>query len=264
VAGGFVWVGFDYLGESAGWPSKGWPNGLFDTCGFIKPVAFFHACHWKAEPQVYIRVLHDSLDADPGYPHWGWPKMAAHWNFEKFRGDILRVETPSNCETVELVLNGESRGRRRPSAYPNSTILWMIPFQPGKIEALGRIGDAVVSRSQLVTAGSPTQIGLKPDRRELRAGGQDLVHVEVNLLDQQGNLVPDADRQITFTIKGEGKLAGVDNGDLRCPESYKGNIRTTYGGRCLVIVQSSRSAGTIELNALSPGLTSAQLALASR
>ena len=106
VAGGFIWPGVDYLGE-AGWPSKGWPNGLFDVCMFEKPRAAYHRAMWNPKPMVHIAVLDQALDIDHGRDLWQWPPIASHWNFpDKYRGMVMEIRTTTNCESVELFLNG--------------------------------------------------------------------------------------------------------------------------------------------------------------
>jgi beta-galactosidase len=256
VAGQFLWSGIDYLGESSGWPSKGWPTGLIDTCGFIKPAAYFHQSVWKPdEPLVRIAVLNDGLDIDPGKLQWGFPKMAEHWNWPRYKNDTVRVATTTNCETVELLVNGQSLGVRKAADYGNSTILWTVPYEPGRIEAVGRNGNTVAARHELRTSAAPAAIALLPDRGGMRAGGQDLVHVEVRLLDAAGTLVPDSDRLVSFALSGPAALAGVDNGDMRSAEPYQGQSRTTYFGRALVIVRAQSSPGTVTLTATAPGLT---------
>jgi beta-galactosidase len=258
VAGQFIWSGMDYLGESAGWPSKGWCNGLIDTCGFPKPRAGFHRAAWQTHPVVQIAVLDDSLDIDPGRAMWSWPRMWRGWNYPT-RDVVRRVQTFTNCRTVELRRDGTSFGVREAAAYPNSTIEWLVPWHAGKLEAIGRNdpdGPALAT-DEIQTAGPPAKIVLKPDRVRVTADGQDICHIEANLVDDKGVLVPNDDRQITFTVTGAGKLAGTDNGDLRSNESYQGKQRTTRWGRCLAVVQSSRAPGEIHVSAQAAGLTGA-------
>lgn len=117
VAGGFIWPGVDYLGE-AGWPSKGWPNGLFDVCMFEKPRAAYHRAMWNPKPMVHIAVLDQALDIDHGRDLWQWPPIASHWNFpDKYRGMVMEIRTTTNCESVELFLNGNSMGRHKNSQF---------------------------------------------------------------------------------------------------------------------------------------------------
>ena len=261
VAGQFVWPGIDYLGESSGWPSKGWPGGLVDTCGFVKPTAAFHRSVWSDEPMVGVAVLSDTLDLDPGRPHWNSEKMASHWTFPGFEGHVVRVQTQTNCETVELILNGESFGPRRSVKYPNRAIIWYVPYSPGTLRAVGRNGSNEVASDEIKTAGPPAKILLLPDRSRIAADGEDVSHLEVRIVDADGTLVPGFKQPIRFQVSGAGALLATDNGDLRSCEPYKGNVRTPYFGRCLAIVQADRRAGEIRVKAAAEGLPEAAVLL---
>ncbi len=248
VFGQFLWAGIDYLGESTAWPSTGWATGLFDVCMFEKPSAAFHRSVWNAEPMVRIAVEDQALDIDPGKPHWSWPFLAAHWNFSEYVGHVIQVHTTSNCENVELWLNDKSFGRRNTSDYSNNTIVWNVPYQEGTIEAKGYINGKEVAEYELTTSGKAAKLILSSDRDQLAADGQDLAHLTIKLVDEQGNQVQDSDQVITVEVLGNGKLLGLDNGDLRRIESYKGNRIKTYFGKALAIVQSDRQQGEIKIS----------------
>lgn len=262
VAGQFLWAGFDYLGESAGWPSKGWCTSPIDTCGFLKPGAHIHRCLWRPEEAlVRLAVLDEGLDVETGRPHWSYPKMAEHWNWPERKGGIVRVAAISNCETVELLLNGRSLGTRRIVDNSNSMIVWEVPYEEGRIEAIGRRGESIAARHELRTAGAPVAISLKPDREAVAADGQALVHVEVGLVDAAGIAVKHTDRKITFSVDGPLSIAGVDNGDLRSMESYQGPGRTTYFGRALVVLRAGFESGRATLAAAAGGLKVASVTI---
>lgn len=254
VLGQFIWAGIDYLGESAGWPSKGWPNAPIDSCGWLKPRANFHLAAWREDPVVRLGVLHDSADQDPGHPMWGWPRMVRHWNFADQWNQLMRVETCTNCESVELLLNGQSLGLRRADDYPNRTILWYVPYAAGKLEAIGRNGSEEVAHDELHTSGEAVAVEVQTDRTDVTADGQEVAHLEVTLVDANGIRVQDADRLVDFGVAGPARLIGVDNGDLRCREPYKGASRTTYQGRCLGVVQAGRETGQVVVTIRAAGL----------
>ncbi|MDR1331840.1 MAG: DUF4982 domain-containing protein [Tannerella sp.] len=264
VFGYFIWAGADYLGESSGWPSKGWPTCPFDLCMFERPMATFLRAVWNDDrPVLGIAVVDQSLDLDPGKDHWTWPKMASHWTWPQYRGEVLHVQTVTNCEEVELWVNRTSMGRRKLSDYPNNTIEWRAFYVPGTITARGYNGGVEVVSYELSTAGRPAGIELLADRAVLAADGQDLSHVTVRLVDENGVVVPNDDRTVTFTVEGDGRLAGLDNGDLRSSESFKGDTRTTYFGRALAIIQSGRTKGAIRLKARVDGLPEAAVTIVS-
>ncbi|UVP12295.1 DUF4982 domain-containing protein [Bacteroides ovatus] len=247
IAGGFIWSGVDYLGE-AGWPSKGWPNGLFDICMFEKPRAAYHRAMWNPEPMVRIAIIDPSLDIDHGRDLWQWPNMAAHWNFpEHYRGLVMEVRTTTNCEKVEMLMNDKSMGIHKTENFPNNTIIWYLPYTPGKLVAKGFNGDTEVANYQLVTSKETTNALITPDRTEIKADGQDLSHIAIQLIDSDGNRVQTDDRKITVSVEGEGKFRGIDNGDLRRKRTFAGNQLRTYFGTALITVQSTRKVGTMQV-----------------
>lgn len=255
VAGGFIWSGVDYLGEAPNWPSKGWSNGLFDICMNEKPRAAYHRAMWKDEPMVRIAVMDQSLDIDHGRDLWQWPKMAAHWNFpENYMGLIMEVRTTTNCESVEMYFNDKIMGKQFTADFTNNTIVWYLPYMPGKLEARGFRGDEQVAEYQLVTSKRTHETVITPDRTVLKADGQDLSHIEIKLIDENGNPVQTDDRKVTVTLEGEGRLRGVDSGDLRRETRFGGNELKTYFGKALAIVQSTRKAGKIQLNIAVEGI----------
>lgn len=263
VAGHFVWNGVDHLGESTGWPSKGWPNGLFTSTAIAKPASAFFETVWGQQPTVRLMVLSDSLNVDPGYLPWRWPKSAFHWNFKGLQGQVFEVWTISNCETVELIQDGTSLGEFNPLAYRNWTIPWNIRYKPGKLEAIGRTGGEIVARDILETAGPPAKISIAADWDRIAADGLEVTHIDARLEDENGILVPDADMRITFVVQGPGRLLAVDNGELRSQEPYKANSRTTLHGRAMAVIQSTGEEGQILVLALADGLPPAAAGIAA-
>ena len=248
IAGGFIWSGVDYLGE-ASWPSHGWPNGLFDICMFEKPRAAFHRAMWNPKPMVGIAIIDQSLDIDHGRDLWQWPKMVSHWSFpHRYFGLIMEVRTTTNCEKVELFMNDKSMGVYNTVDYPNHTIIWNVPYTPGKLVAKGYNGNKIVATKQLITSYKTTDILLKQDRTEIKADGQDLSHVAVQLCDKDGNPVQVDDRKLTVSVEGDGTFRGLDTGDLRRETPFGSNELKTYFGQALIIVQSTRKAGQIKVN----------------
>lgn len=259
VAGQFLWAGVDYLGESNRWPLRGYPCGLLDTCGFVCPEAWFQRSVWRNEPIVRIAVC-GAGPGDVANP-WRAPTLLEHWNFSAHAGKLLRLQTQTNCETVELIVDGVSHDERRAADFLNRAIIWFVPWAPGKVEAIGRIGGQIVARDVLETTGPAARIALRADRVTLRADGRDVSHVEIRLVDERGLLVPDADRRVELELSGAGAVIGVDNGDLECEEPYKAVARSTRGGRCLAIVQAARRPGAICLVARAAELPAAELVL---
>jgi beta-galactosidase len=247
IAGGFIWSGVDYLGES-GWPSKGWPNGLFDICMFEKPRAAYHRSRWNDKPMVSIAVVDPSLNIDHGRDLWQWPNMASHWNFpDSYYGLVMEVRTITNCDQVEMFFDGKSMGKQSTKDFANHTIIWNLPFRQGKLEAKGYNNGKEVANHILVTAGKPTDLKITIDQDKLKSDGQDLSHISLQLVDKDGNPVQTADKQFSVVIEGAGKLKGLDNGDLRVNDSFAKDCISTYFGKALITVQSSRTPGNINV-----------------
>jgi beta-galactosidase len=262
VSGDYVWTGIDYLGE-ARWPSKGSGSGVIDTCGFEKDGFYFFQSIWTKDPVVYM------------YPHWNW---------QGHEGEYIPVTVYTNCESVELFVNGKSAGvqgytfprfgqgggqqgqalrGRGMRTTGDLHLSWTVPYQPGTLRAVGtKDGKQIVS--EITTAGDPAAISLTVDREAIRADRQDVAHVIVKILDAQGRISPLAANEVTFDVQGEGKLIGLDNGDPQSHEDYKGKTRKAFSGMCLAIVQSTAKPGQIRITASSAGLKPGNVAVTTR
>ncbi|MDR1763312.1 MAG: GDSL-type esterase/lipase family protein [Dysgonamonadaceae bacterium] len=245
IAGGFIWPGVDYLGES-NWPSKGWPNGLFDICMTEKPRAAFLRAKWNDKPLVSLAVADNALNIEAGNDLWQWPRIAKIWNFpDNNNGLIMDVQAITNCDSVELFLNGKSYGRRSTGDFPNNTVIWKAPYYKGKLTAVGYRKGVEVARDSIITSQNTEYPVFTPDRTVINADGQDLSHIMVELRDKAGNPVQTDDRRLTVSVEGAGRLLGIDNGDLRRENSFSGNSLKTYFGKALITIQSQRRTGTI-------------------
>jgi beta-galactosidase len=242
LAGGFVWTGFDYRGEPTpyGWPCINSHFGIMDTCGFPKDNYYYYQAWWTERPVLHL------------FPHWNWPGK---------EGQEIDVWCHSNLEKVELFLNGESLGVKEVPRY--SHVAWKVRYKPGTLEARGYKGGQQVLVARRETVGGAAKILLRPDRQEILADGQDVSLVEAQVLDKEGRIVPVADNEIMFTLSGTGKVIGVGNGDPSSHEPDKAHKRRAFNGLCMVIIQSAKEPGEIRLEASSPGLEPATLAIAS-
>ncbi|MCX6145160.1 MAG: DUF4982 domain-containing protein [Ignavibacteriales bacterium] len=235
LAGAFVWTGFDYRGEPTpySWPCINSHFGIMDVCGFPKNNFFYYQSWWSDKD-----VLH----------------IAPHWNWRGKEGQMIDVWCQSNCESVELFLNGKSLGKK--TMELNSHLEWKVPYQPGILEARGmRNGKQMVRKVE--TTGQPVRIKMVADRTLIQADGEDVTVVTVTALDDKGREVPVADNLIRFDLKGMGKIIGVGNGDPSSHEPDKYLVgqyrRRLFNGKCQVIVQSIKEAGTLDLKASSDG-----------
>jgi len=243
LAGGFIWTGFDYRGEPSpnDWPNISSQYGIIDMCGFPKDTFYYYRAWWQPEPVLHI------------FPHWNWAG---------YEGQKIAVWAHTNMDKVELFLNGESQGMHE--VKKNEHVAWDVVYQPGTIEARGYKNGKLVLTESRATTGGPTTIALSADRLELKADGEDVAMVRVELRDAKGRLVPVADNNIEFAVTGAGKLIGTGNGDPTDHAPDKGSLRKAFGGLCMALVQTSKQAGPITIEASSHGLPVAKLVLASK
>lgn len=235
MAGGFVWSGFDYKGEPRPfeWPCINSHYGFMDICGFPKDSYFYYQAWWTEKPVLHL------------FPHWNWAGK---------EGEEVPVWVHSNCEEVELFLNGVSLGKKKTRRYEH--LEWSVKYEPGRLVAKGIYKGKVIEAVQ-ETTGAPAAVRLTPDRSKLSADNADVAVVKVEVVDAKGRVVPVAGDKIHFNIEGVGKIIGVGNGDPSCHEPDKDNERSLFNGLAQVIVQSTHNAGKIELTATAEGLRSA-------
>lgn len=272
VIGDFVWTAMDYLGESgighAGldhpqyewnqpWP---WFNafcGDLDLCGFKKPQSYYRDVVWNLSPLTM--AVHAPVPAGrtEKFSDWGWPDEHQSWTWPGQAGHPLSVAVYSRCETVRLELNGKPIGEQPVSAGTKLTARFEVPYAPGELRATGFIGGKEVARVTFHTTGAPAKLRLTPDRSTLRNDPNDLSFVTVEVVDQAGNVVPNAAISVRFTITGAGELAAVGSGNPLLPESFQQPRRTTFEGRCLAIVRPVGRSGKAVLHAEADGLAPA-------
>jgi beta-galactosidase len=272
-AGQFLWSGFDYLGEPTpygnNFPVKSSFFGAVDTAGFEKDAYYLYKSQWTKEPMVHL--------------------VPMIWTDYK-PGEEVEVWAYSNVDTVELLLNGKSLGKRKfdtkktvdglsyletteavgddknvkdgsfPGSYtsPNGSagklhLTWKVPFQPGKLTAIATKDGKQVARDEIKTAGAPYTLKLTPDKKVINADGKSLSFITVEVVDENGVVVPSANNLIDFKVNG-GKLVGVDNGREESSESYKASQREAFIGKALAIIESTETEGPISITASSKDL----------
>jgi beta-galactosidase len=234
LAGGFVWTGFDYRGEPTPyqWPCISSHFGILDTCGFPKDNYFYYQAWWGGSPILHL------------FPHWNWPGK---------EGEEIEVWCHSNLERVEVFLNGQSLGAQ--DVRRDGHLMWKVRFAPGTLEARGYRGGRVVLTAKRETTGPAARVVLNADRPRIAADGEDVAVVGVQVVDAAGRLVPVAGDEISFQVSGAGKLIGVGNGDPSSHEADRGsNVRRLFNGLCMAIVQATKEAGEIHVEATAPGL----------
>jgi beta-galactosidase len=186
------------------------------------------------------------------FPHWNWRQ-----------GDTVDVWAYTNCDEVELLLNGQSVGIRK-KIGEDLHLMWRLPFAPGTLKAVGRTARKHILTRVIRTAGAPATIDLHADRSVIAADGKDLCFVTVKVLDKEGTPVPQASNLIRFEISGDGKIVGVDNGLQTSDESFKAMHRKAFHGMCLVVVQAGEKPSHIVVKAASEGVAETAIAITSK
>ena len=273
--GEFMWTGFDYLGEPTpyggrdnsthGYWNDDWPShssyfAPIDLVGLPKDRYYLYQSQWTTEPMVHV------------LPHWNW---------EGLEGENIPVYAYTNAEEVELFVNGKSMGTKVKGvdktpipaefhSFPKGVyespyrLSWEVPYEAGELKVVAKTSGQQVAIKTVNTAGPATNIDLKADRQLINADGRDLCYVTVSVADSTGNICPNADNIIKFTVEGAGKLVGVGNGNPRSLTSLKGDVMEAFSGKLVAIVQASSEAGSIKLTATAEGLATQTLEIQTK
>lgn len=242
LSGLFVWTGFDYIGEPTPylWPARSSYFGIVDLAGFPKDVYYMYQSEWTSKPVLHL------------LPHWNWKP-----------GQTIDVWAYySNADEVEAFLNGRSLGVRKKTG-DDLHVMWRVKYEPGTLKAISRRNGKVVMTTQVNTAGKPYKIQLKADRSSIKADGKDLSYITVSVVDNEGNLVPDANNLVHFNVKGQGRLKGVDNGSQTDLDPFISDRHRVFNGLGLAIVQSDLKASNMILTATAEGLQPATITIKS-
>ena len=243
VSGMYLWTGFDYIGEPTPFwfPARSSYFGVVDLAGFPKDAYYMYQSEWTDESMLHV------------FPHWNWSP-----------GQIIDIWAYyNNADEAELFLNDASQGVRR-KKDDVLHVSWRLTYEPGNIRVVTRKDGKEVLSEKIHTAGDPYQIKLTADRDNINNNGVDLSFVTVEVLDQNGNLCPNAENLIHFELDGSGRIAGVDNGNPVSMESFVEPQRKAFYGKCLVIVQSGKESEVMNLKAISNNLKSAEINISAR
>lgn len=250
VIGLAYWGMIDYLGESQGWPVKGWSQGVFDISLEPKPIAYLLKSMFSTEPTVHIGII----DSGENSNVWngvqvGTASMSDNWNRKD--GCTLSLYTYTNADEVELILNGKSLGVKRnniSNPKERDKIRWDgIKYAPGYLEAVARTNSKVVARHKIETTGEAVALKAEADNANWQSDGFDLQHVRVYAVDDHGERVHNASNLLLFSISGDASIVAVSNGDLSSDEAMTGNQRSLYNGSSLVILRAGRTSGKVTL-----------------
>lgn len=240
AAGLFYWTGFDYRGEPnpLSYPAHDSEFGILDYCGFPKDEAYYLKSWWTDEPVLHI------------FPHW---------NLQGHEGEEVEVWAYSNCDEVELTVNGKKLGRQ--PMPRNGHLKWKAVYQPGRVEAIGYKNGKRILTKTIETTKSAAKVVLKADRQQIAADGQDMAIVNIELHDQKGRFVPNASPVLTFCLEGDASIIGCGNGD----PSYLGSDHPdkqpchtfsipAFNGQAQVLIQSGKLPSTVTLKCTADGL----------
>ncbi len=255
--GQFYWGGTDYIGESFGWPSKGWVRGLVGFTNRLKPLGQSVKSFYTTAPMAKIVTRPRK---GQGSLVWNdlkmtWIPLEEHWNYAE--GDTLDVQVMTNCDETELLLNGKSLGRKQlPPKDKAPELVWSVPYAKGELRAVGYNNGVKVADDAVRTAGRPSRIVINTSRSSIKADGLDLVYIDYTVVDNDGNVCQDP-VTLNFKVIGQGTNTGVASDDMISDEPWQGDSRTTYQGRCQLIVRSKAKAGTVKVVAKAKGLKAA-------
>lgn len=280
IIGDFVWTSMDYLGESGighssikkdskdtfsmDWP---WYNaycGDIDICGFKKPQSYYRDVIWKVSNLEM--AVHSPIPAGMRevVSMWGWPDEQQSWNWAGSESQKLQVNVYSNYPEVRLELNGKVIGTKPVSPETKLTATFEVPYEAGELKAIALKDGKDVETKILKTTGKPAKVKLTADRSELKASRNDLSYVTVEVVDENGNLVPNANLLIQFKVEGAGELAAVENGNPADMKSFRAPRLTTFNGRGLVILRPTGNVGEIKLTAESANMGSDKITVTTK
>ncbi len=268
-AGEFIWSGVDYLGESRAWPVVAANFGLLDRTGYPRADGEIFRSWWSDQPMVYVaRRIAPSAPSpfDPGYGKapaiapWRRQVLFSDWNPSSSTPHHELVEVCSNCDEVELFLNGRSLGSqaRHADLAPRTR---SVAYAPGTLRAVGRNAGRIVAESDLTTAGAPARLRLIADCSHLSPGWDHVATITAEVTDANGVLVPEATNEISFSTMGPGRVVAVDNADNASHEAFQASERSAFQGRCVAFVRASAPSGAIAVHASAPGLASGEVTL---
>jgi beta-galactosidase len=248
-----------------GYPWHASACGDMDLTGYRKPQSYYRDIIWNGGDRVYATVRLPEPEGKkiiavgwatyPTLPSWTWPGQ---------EGKDMQVEVYSGAEKVQLFLNDKLIGEKPTGRDQEFKATFSVPYASGTLKAVGLHGDHPVAQSILATAVSATTLRLTADRTMIDADGQDLSFITVEAVNAQGRVQPTADQEIRFAVSGPGVIAAVGNGDGEDPASYQGDRRKLYQGRALVVVRTSRHAGSIKLTATTSGLKESTVTIQSK
>ncbi len=285
--GDFTWTAWDYLGEAGigkaayvdeddiivkthGWalmPSSGSPfpwrcanDADFDITGHMLPQGAYRSVVFGSNKTHLFSMRPETFGKTECMTMWGFPELFSSWNYSGSENKDIRLVVFSNADEVELFVNGESVGKKSVSfqpPMPNSVYFDTI-FVPGKVEAVSYKAGKEISRDELITTGAPAGIRLIPEKNTLKADGHDAAYLGIEILDSEGNVVPDAEIELSAEAKGEAILAGFGSGNPKTEDNYTDGETVSFKGRAMAIIRSGYGKGTVTVEVCAKEIGKAQ------
>ena len=266
-SGQFLWVGIDYLGESRSWPRIGYAGGLLDRTGEIRPMAYERQSWWSDNPMVRVVRRVSASDVMPEDPGYGGEErhtqvQFADWTPRNLETHDENVEVYSNCEDVELFLNGKSLGTKSINKDASPRV-WKVAFEPGALRAVASNSGKRITTDELRTAGKAAKIILTTDTKKLASGWDNVAFVKATVVDENGVVLPRAKDLIKFSITGPGVISAVDNADNASTEPFQASERSAYQGVCFAMVKATEGKMKIIVTAEADGLRAGRVTFPS-
>ena len=273
VIGDFTWTGFDYLGEAGtGWegPAQGnypWTVaycGDIDLCGFKRPQSYYREIIWGTGKKVaaFVKKPEPTFEEKKS-SWWSFDDVYACWTWPGYEKKDMQVDVYSRCEKVTLQLNGEKIGTKETNKKNKFTASFKVPYQEGTLKASAYNGKELIDTFTIQTVKEPVKLKLTADRTNIKANNQDLSYITVELADEKDLCSPFAQRLVEFDISGPGEIIAAGSSNPKSVESFQLKKRTTFQGRCIAIVKSTKDKGTITVSAKSKDLPDNQISIVS-
>jgi beta-galactosidase len=262
ISGCFIWAGIDYLGEARAWPNFGSGAGLVDRTLLPKANGFQRDSWWNTKPVVHL-VRNSDRGGGGGRGGAAIATGLADWTPQNPAYTQANVTVYSNCDEVELFLNGTSLGAKPRPEDNAAPRVWNVEYAPGTLRAVGRNNGQEVASDELRTAGPAAKVVLTSDQTQAMPDFDDVVFVRATITDAQGVRVPTAQNQITFTVSGPGEIVATDNGSNTDHTVFSSPARDARDGNCLALVRATGSSGKIVVTASVDGLPAGTLTLAA-
>jgi beta-galactosidase len=279
LIGDFVWTAIDHIGEaSIGWRGY-WQeqdfypwnisySGDIDICGWKRPQSYYRDVLWKTnQVSLFVVAPKPSFPLNPAresWSKWHWHDYLSDWNWDGYENKPMEIVVFSSCEEVELFQNGKSLGIKKSDRNNEFTNKWQVNYSRGILKAVGYTNKKATQSYELKSASNPTNITLSADKYEMKADGQDLSYITVQLKDSQNNTNPKIDKLLQFEVEGPATIVGISNGNPTSVQSFQANQIFTWKGRCLLILKSKNVAGKITVKAKTENIKLGIIELSSK